>query len=1066
MRKRLFLAASCVLTVSYFTPSVQAGNFTNPRVPAKALYSKLVGWNKLNNLNFDQPISGRVTSETGEPLIGVTVVVKGTTIGAATDVSGNYTLSVPDNGGTLVFSYIGYLPKEVVVGSQSVVNVTLTTDAKALEEVVVIGYGTQKKSVVTGAITSVKSEELENQQISRVEQALQGRTSGLTIAASSGAPGAASTVRVRGTTSLNGNASNPLYVVDGIPIDIGGIDYLNQNDIESIEVLKDAASAAIYGARSAAGVILITTKKGKAGSMQVAYNAYYGTQAPARKLNLLNATEYATLRNEASVAGGGNIIFTDPQSLGEGTDWQDIIFNNDARIQNHDLSISGGNDKSTYYASFGYFDQEGIVATDISRYQRFNVRFNSTHKINKWLNFGNNLSYSHLKNKGIGNTNGEFGGVLSSAINLDPLTPAIVTDPTMLESDFYNVGGRNYVQHISGYPYGISTNVLQEMSNPLAYIQTRLGNFGWSDNMVGNVYFEVAPIKGLKLRTNIGGKLSFYGSESFTPLAYFHSSMSNTITSFYRENNTGLNYTWENTASYTRDFGNHHLTGLVGTGAYVDGYISRGLNATYQNIPATTFEDANLNLSVPAANRVGGGWDGVEHKISSLYGRVTYDYNEKYLFTGIVRRDGSTRFGRNYKYGYFPSASVGWVPSRENFWPTNNVVDFLKLRLSYGVNGTDEAANFAYVSTVSGGRNYTFGDDVYLTGYSPNAPENPDLKWEETHQTNFGIEATLFQNFNLVFDLYRKRTVDILAPLIIPGYVGAAGNPTANIGAMNNDGYEIELGYTKQIGDFNLNLKGNVSHLRNEITDLGSVAYTTGATVQSSDYEISRNAVGHPIGSFYGFETNGIFQTQEEVESYTKDGAKIQPNAAPGDFRYVDLNNDGVINADDRTFIGDPTPTWSYGFTANVGWRNFDFLAFGQGVAGNEIYNGLRRLDIPTANWTTDALGRWTGAGTSNDFPRMVTGDPNRNFSYPTTFRLSPGDYFRIKTLQLGYTLPKIFVTKVGFQRVRLYVSSNNLLTFTKYAGFDPEIGGGSYGVDRGYYPQSRSFLFGVNVSF
>ncbi|MFT3824768.1 MAG: TonB-dependent receptor [Chitinophagaceae bacterium] len=1010
-------------------------------------------------------VSGKVLDKSsGQPLPAVTVSIKNTNLATVTDASGSFSINVRQTGATLVFSYAGMLPQEfVVTRAGDPITIYLTDKGTNMDEVVVVGYGTQKKSVTTGAISSVKAADLENMPIARIEQALQGRTSGLTIAASSGQPGSSSTVRIRGTTSINGGASDPLYVIDGMIVDVGGIDFLNQNDIESVEVLKDAASAAIYGARASAGVILITTKKGKGGNVQLNYNGYYGTQAPARRLDLLNATQYATLRNEASVAGGGNIIYNDPQSLGKGTDWQDLIFNNDARMQNHELSVSGGGDKSTYYASFGYYAQDGIVATDISKYKRFNIRLNSSHKIKKWLSFGNNVAYSHIKSQGLGNTNGEFGGPLASAINLDPITPAVITDPSVANQPPYST--KQVVRDANGNPYGISTTVEQEMTNPLAYIKAHEGNYGWSDNVVGNVYLEIEPIKGLKIRSNVGGKLAFWGSESFNPVVYLNATTSTTNNSFYREQNRGINWLWENTASYTRSIGDHNITAMVGTGAYVENN-TRATGVTYFNLPVNTFKEASMNYSTAQANKDAWGSEGVLHKVSSLYGRLTYDFQEKYLFQGIIRRDGSSRFGSNNKYGYFPSASVGWVMSREKFFPVSKTVSFLKLRGSYGVTGNDNIGDFQYVSTIGGGRNYTFGYDNYLIGYSPNGPANPDLKWEQTSQLNIGVDAILFRDFTVTLDWYKKKTTGILQVITIPAYVGT-GNPSGNVADMENTGVELELGYNKRIGEVSFGVKGNISYLKNKVTYLGDGKeyLSGGATIQNGAYPLTRTQVGHAIGSFYGFKPLGIFQTQAEVDAYVnKSGGKIQPDAKPGDFKWADNNSSGGIDEADRQFIGDPTPNWSYGFTINASWKNFDLLIFGQGVAGNDIFNGLRRLDITTANWTTAALNRWTGAGTSNDFPRLTTDDKNGNFKNPSTFYLSSGAYFRIKTLQIGYTLPKSITGKAGLSRTRIYLSSGNLVTFTKYTGFDPEIGGGSYGIDRGIYPQARSFMVGLNL--
>jgi len=1006
-------------------------------------------------------VRDRITNET---LPGANVIIEGTTTGTITDIDGKYSLDVAPGNYVFIVRFVGYVAsqKNVIIesGQTQTINWVLSPDVTELEELVVVGYGVQQKSVVTGAISGVRSKDLANMPVTRLEQALQGRTSGVTIAASSGQPGAGSTVRVRGTTTINN--SDPLYVVDGIPVDVGGIDYLNAADIESIEVLKDAASAAIYGARAANGVIIVTTKKGVSGDMRVNYHAYLGTQAPAKKLDMLNATQYATLRNESMTNAGLSPIFADPQALGEGTDWQSTIFNNNAIIQNHELSISGGNERSTYYFSFGYLDQEGIVATDISQYKRLNLRLNATHQVNKWLRFGNNFGYSHIKSKGSLNTNSEFGGPLGSAINLDPVTPQIITDPAIANAPPYS--NQAVVRDANGNPYGISSYVGQELSNPLAYIATRLGNYGWSDNFVGNVYAEIEPLKGLRFRSDLGSKLSFWGNENFTPVHYLNAASSVLNNSYSRGSNQGFSWNFENTASYTTKFGMHDFTALIGTSAYVSN--ARGVSAVYNNLPVNTFEEASMNFGVIDADKLGGGWESPDHRIASVFGRLNYNYAEKYMFTGIVRRDGSSRFGSNNKFGYFPSASIGWNVSREDFWPENDYVSYLKIRGSYGVTGNDQIGDFQYLSTVGSGRNYTFSYDNYLIGYSPNAPSNPDLRWEETSQSNIGFEATLFTDFRIVFDLFDKRTIGMLQPIVLPAYVGAAGSPTGNVASMTNKGFEIELSYRTQIKDLALELKGNTSYLQNEITDLGTVQYRTGANFQASSYEISRLAVGQPIGSFYGFEILGIFQSLGEIQKYANsDGTLIQPGAKPGDFKYADLNGDGKIDADDRTFIGDPTPTWSYGFTVSAAYKNFDLLVFGQGVGGNDIFNGLRRLDIPSANWTTDALDRWQGVGTSNEYPRLVHADPNRNFSNPSTFHLTNGAYFRVKTIQLGYNFPRTYTQKIGLQQLRLYVGANNLITVTQYKGYDPEIGGASFGIDRGFYPQARSFMAGINVT-
>jgi TonB-linked SusC/RagA family outer membrane protein len=1012
----------------------------------------------------DIVVTGIVNDESGMPIPGASILLKGSSKSASSDFDGKFQLQVPADG-VLAISYIGYGTVQEPIKGRSQVVIKLTSQSQDLNEVVVVGYGTQKKSVVTGAISSIKASDLEGLPITRVEQSLQGRVSGLTIAANSGQPGSSATIRVRGITTFGNN--EPLWVVDGVVVDAGGIGYLNQSDIASIEVLKDAASQAIYGARAATGVILVTTKKGKSGKISVNYNGYTGISAPARKLDLLNATQYATLMNEASVAGGGDVKFSNPASFGVGSDWQSAIFNNSAKRVGHELSLSGGNEVSTFYLSFGLLDQEGIVATDISNYIRKNIRLNSTHKITKKITFGQTLGYSREKNVGLGNTNSEFGGPLSSAINLDPLTPIVENDPVLANQSPYTNSG--VIRDANGNPYGISSFVGQEMSNPLAYIQTRLGNYGWSDNFVGNAYLEVEPIRGLKFRTTLGGKLAYWGSESFTPISYLNASNIVAKNNISRSTNTGFGWNIENIASYSKLINSHNFSILVGQGTYVDN-ITSGSGVTYYNIPVTSYKDASFNYSVPKDQIDSYAYTGSEHIVTSLFSRLNYDYKEKYLLTGIIRKDGSSRFGSNNKYGTFPSFSLGWVASKEDFWKENEVISQLKFRGGYGVTGNDAIGDFRYLATIGGGRNYTIGNSGSVTiGNSPNAPSNPDLKWEETSQTNIGFDATLFNDFNLAVDLYDKKTSGILQDITIPGYVGSTGNPVGNVADMQNKGIDLELGYRRKIGQVNMSVNANVSYLDNKVTYLGNgIDFLSGGqTIQSSTYPITRVQVGQPYNAFYGFKTAGIFQNQTEINEYTNAaGGLIQPNAVPGDFRWKDVNGDGKITSDDREFLGSPIPKYTFGFTINLDYKNFDLLVFAQGASGNKIFQGLRRLDIGNANFQTTALGRWTGEGTSSTFPRLTTNDTNKNFNNPSDFYLEDGDYLRFKTIQLGYTLPSDAINRSGLQKARVYVTGENLFTFTKYSGYDPEIGGGVMGIDRGFYPQARTLMLGVNLQF
>lgn len=1011
-------------------------------------------------------VKGVVTSaDDGQPIPGVSVVVKGTTNGIITDLNGNYALTVPGNS-TLVFSFVGMKSQEIEVNNRKQINVVLSSTTESIDEVVVVGYGTQKKSVVTGAISSVKAKDLEKVAPGRVDEALQGRVSGVTIASNSGQPGDAATIRVRGITTFGGG-NNPLWVVDGVVVDAGGIGYLNQSDIESIEVLKDAASAAIYGTRAATGVIMITTKKGQAGKLTVDYNGFYGTSGPAKVLNLLNATQYGALLNERSVAGGGNLIFPDLSTLGTGTDWQKAIFNNSAQRYSHELSVSGGNDKSTFYLSFGMQDQQGIVATDISNFKQQNFRINSTHKISKVFTFGQTLGYTHQKQLGIGNTNSEYGGPLSSAINLDPITPLVVTDPAVAKTAPYSVNP--VIRDANGNPYGISSIVGQEMTNPMAYIQNRLGAYGWSDNFVGNAYLQAQITKDLVIKTTLGAKLAYWGSQSFTPVYYLNATNQVLKNSYYKQIENSMNWNVENTLTYSKKIEDHNFTILLGQGAYVDN-IGGGSAVTLYNLPVNNYKDASFSFNIPdATNRVGGAWDFTEHRLTSLFSRLNYDYKEKYLFTGILRRDGSSRFGVNHKFGVFPSFSLGWVVSKEGFWKENTVVNQLKIRGGYGVVGNDAIRDFGYLATVGGGFNYTIGNSgAITTGYAPSSLDNPDLRWEETSQANIGFDAQIINSLTLTMDYYQKKTSGILRPITIPGYVGVSSSPVGNIADMKNSGLELEIGYRKKFGQLNFSANGNIAYLKNEVTYIASDAnYITGDASFQSMGPVTRTQAGESYNSFYGYKTAGIFQNMAEVNAYTNTaGGLMQPNARPGDFRWVDTDGDGVITDKDKTFLGNSIPKYTFGLTLNFDYKGFDLMAFASGAAGNKIFQGLRRLDISNSNWQTVALSRWTGEGTSNTYPRLTSSDTNGNFSNMSDFYLENGSYVRLKVVQLGYSLPSHIYSKIGASKVRFYLSAENLLTLTKYTGYDPEIGGGVFGIDKGVYPQARSFMLGVQLQF
>ena len=1012
-------------------------------------------------------VSGKVKDKaTGAALSDATVTIKGSAVRTKTNLQGDFTIKVPQKGTILTITYVGMTAVDYTVNDMSPISVALDLSSTTLEDVVLnVGYGTQKKSVVTGSISRVSAKDLDKVPNGRVEQTLQGRVAGVTIAANSGQPGTPSSILIRGVTTFGGG-NNPLWVVDGVVVDAGGIGYLNQSDIESIEVLKDATSAAIYGTRAATGVIMVTTKKGKAGQLSVSYNGFYGTSSPAKMLKMLNASQYAALLNERSVAGGGSVLFSNIGSLGVGTDWQKAIFNNDARRYSHEISLSGGSDKSTFYLSFGTQDQAGIVATEISNYSKQNVRLNSTHKISKVFTFGQTLGYTHQKSTGIGNTNSEFGGPLSSAINLDPITSLVITDPILAAGAPYN--SNPVIRDAAGRPYGISTIVGQEMTNPLAYIQTRLGQYNWSDDLIGNAFLEAVVSKDIKFKTSVGGKLAFWGGQAFTPASYLSATNSVLQNNYGKNNNNTLNWNVENTLTYSKKWNDHNFTVLLGQGAYVENN-GGGSSVALFGLPISSYKDASFNFDISQANRSSGSYDFTNHKLTSLFGRVNYNFQEKYLFTGIYRRDGSSRFGANNKFGVFPSFSLGWVANKEKFWKENDFVNTLKIRGGYGVVGNDNIRDFGYLSTVAGGLNYTMGNaGVITTGYAPTTLDNPDLRWEETKQTDIGFDAQILHDFTLTVDMYNKKTTGILRPIAIPNYVGVTSAPVANVADMENMGLEVELGYRKKIGEVNFSANGNFAYLKNNVTFIStSTNFIGGDAAFQSMGAVTRTQVGQSYNSFYGFKTAGIFQNMAEVAGYTNAaGGKIQPSARPGDFRWVDTDGDGAITDKDKTYLGTSLPKYTFGLTLNADYKGFDLMVFAQGAAGNKIFQGIRRLDIGTANWQTKALSRWNGEGTSTTYPRLTSADDNGNFGKMSDFYLEDGNYLRLKIVQVGYTLPVKMLKKIGGSKLRVYATAENLLTLTKYTGYDPEIGGGVFGIDKGIYPQAKSFILGIQMQF
>ncbi len=1014
-----------------------------------------IGW----QLSAQRTISGTVTSaEDGLAVIGATVQIKGTSTGTVTDLDGTYEISVPNNATVLIFSYTGMEQQEVAVGNRSVIDVIFTVNAQLLDEVVVVGYGVQKKSVVTGAISSVSAEEIKKSSILRVEQALQGRTAGVQVTSASGQPGDGLTVRIRGAGTTG--SADPLYVVDGLPV--GGIDYLNPGDIESIEVLKDAASAAIYGARAANGVVLITTKSGTKGKMQLSYDGYTGIQNPWRQLSMLNAREYAIIQNEAAAASGLSLRFQDPEALGEGTNWQDQLFEENAPIMNHQVSVTGGTDKSNYAATMSYFTQEGIVGGDKSQFDRYTARINSEHKVSDRFTFGENISFTHIDRRSV-DANNEFGGPLMSTLNIDPITPVFETDPARLAT--YNA---NAVTDGNGNVYGISRYATQEVVNPLARLQVTNNKYKL-DKIVGNMYGQYELIDGLKFRTSFGIDLAYGTGDNFAPIYYLNAAQINSESRVNKSIDRWFGWIWENTVSYDKNFGSHNLGLLAGTTAQENNY--ENLAGGKSGVVFDDFGNAFLNTAVNEESATAGG-GAASSAILSYFGRVTYEFQNKYLFTGIVRVDGSSRFGANNRFGVFPSFSAGWVVSEESFLKGNNLIDFLKIRASWGQNGNQEIGDYRWASTIATGAGYSFGNgNVFTSGSVPSTVPNPDLEWETSEQTNVGVDVRFLEGrVSVTTDYYIKKTLGLLVDAPIPGIVGNRA-PTVNGGNVENRGWEFAINYRDEVlNGLDFNVGVNFSYNENEVTAINNAEGVLVGAGFSTYGTVSRAAVGFPIAYFWGLKTDGLFQNAGDVENYVNaDGGLIQPNARPGDIKFVDLNNDGVINDADRTIIGNPTPDWTYGANLSASYRGFDLGLFLQGTVGNDIFNGTRRHDLTTANMPARFLNRWTGEGTSNDIPRSTATDPNGNFSKISDFYIEDGSFLRVKDMQVGFTLPQSALSYLKIQHIRLYVAAQNLLTFTNYNGFDPEIGARSaldIGIDRGIYPQARAYRVGLNVTF
>lgn len=991
-------------------------------------------------------ISGQVTDNNNEPLIGASVVEVGTNNGVTTDFDGNFSISVGGEDSKLSITYLGFLGRTVTVGTQRNFSVSLSEDAASLEEVIVIGYGTQRKKEITGAVSIISSETIEELKPVRIEQALQGQVAGVQITTQSGSPGSRSDIRIRGI-STNGD-NQPLILVDGNVIE--DLSVVNPADIESINVLKDA-TAGIYGVRAANGVILITTKTGrKATPLSVEYDGYVGFQETTRKLPALNATEYGLLINEAFVANGSPIVYPSVAALGTGTDWQEEVFSK-APVFNQSISLNGGSKKSTYSGGASVLSQDGIVGGDKANFTRYNGRLNfSTEQFDK-LTFRGSLLYTGIQRKTL-QENG-IGSVLYNALNMNPVLP---------------VAGNNF-------GYSRAENLPIEVINPLAQIEATFNN-SQVHKISGVAGLEYKVVPNLTFKTNYQWNYAEVDNRYYSPIADFGvEGIADKVfdrldvSTLVEEEQFFRDYTFDAFLTYENTFEDaHNLTALLGTSVFRTTGDFYGF--TGQGLPDKPFEDLSIDDAetvfdnyVNVSNRI------FDSRLLSYFTRVQYDYKGKYLFSALLRRDGSTNFGPNNKFGFFPSLSLGWVASDESFLQDSKIFDFLKLRGSYGIIGNDRIGAFRFESLLSGEGTYVF-DNTLFFGTAIGAISNPDIKWEEQVTLDVGVDSRfLGGKLSFEMDYFNRETRDLLLVVQTSGTTGStapgSGNPVANAGSVRNSGFELSLGYKQNFGsDFSFGLNYNLTTLDNEVLSVNNgVGYEVGGGFGIGQDPPARMEEGFPIGYFYGYQTQGIFQTQEEADNAPSQIA-LGALARAGDIRFADLNGDGVINTQDKTYIGDPIPDVTMGLNLSFEYKNFDFQSYFFASLGNEIVRNYERNDRFT-NRTSYYLNRWTGPGSSNEFPRVTTAaTSNLVFS---DFYVEDGSFLRAQNMQLGFSLGEDLLEKFKLSKLRVYVSASNVFTLTKYRGYDPTSSNGSpigSGFDPGFYPTPRTYLLGANI--
>ena len=984
-------------------------------------------------------VTGKViSSEDGLPIPGVNVVVEGTTRGTTTDVDGNYSLMLGPDENTLVFSFVGFATVTADVNGRSTIDVTLSPDVTALEEIVVVGYGAQRKIDITGSVSNVEGEEITKQPSVNPVSALQGRVAGVQIT-NSGAPGASPQIRIRGTGTVYGNP-NPLYVVDGVWYD--DVSFLNPGDIESISILKDASSQAIYGVRAANGVVLITTKGGKAeGPAVVSYNGFVGSQVVTNQVEMADGPQYATLINELNAANGEPAVYADPSSFGT-TDWYRQVLRS-ALISNHQVSIAGGGEKSTYNFSLGYLDQEGVV--EGNDFKRYTARLQNDFQAFDFLKLGYTITGA------LNNSNDIPGGIFHELYAASPITPVYYADGTYGDPNDYKAGGSN-------------------LFNPQATL-----DFYDQDSknyrITGNVFAELKFLEKFTFRSSVGGDFGQNELRNFAPEYAATLSQRRTISLLRRERSEQRNWILENTLTYeNNDNEEHSWKVMIGQGA--QRYRSYRLEATAQNVPNNSDADHYFRLGDPETRLVDD--EASLSTIASYFARVNYSYLDRYLLTASFRADGSSKFGVDDRWGYFPSVGVGWVISEEDFMQDQTIFDNLKLRASWGKIGNSSVpANISVpVVTQIPAFTYVGGNGATFPGASVNTITPPTTVWEVGVGTDVGLEATFFDyRLTAEIDYYIKDTEEAIFPIPILRHLGTGGGTIlANQATFRNSGFEFILNWYDQPSDaFSYDIGANLSLNENEVLEVATgnnpIFQAVGTT---GGAENTRTIVGHPIGHFFGYEVVGVFQSQEEIDGYTSSGGEIiQTDAVPGDFKYRDVNDDGQIDGTDRVVLGNPNPRALYGITSNFRFGVFDFTLDLQGVAGVELYNANLGARFGTENFTEDFWeNRWHGPGTSNEYPSANIGG-GRNY-LSNSFFVESGDYLRVRNIQLGFTVPSSTVERWNINSVRIYVNAQNALNFFSYRGMTPEIGGSPTraGVDTNVYPMFATYNVGLNVNF